>query len=96
MTERAAQSAGLLPAHVGLSALANARALPGGVRINMDHDGEGIAEAADGRNYSVWGIEPIYEAAVAGDERASSAMALRMGALQGFVIAYANLKQLTG
>jgi len=44
----------------GLDDFADHRALPGGVRAEMDYDREMSEEIADARNYAVWGIEPIW------------------------------------
>lgn len=51
----------------GLSDYADGRALPGGVRANMDHRREACEEAADLRNYLVWRAESVYDEAMAGD-----------------------------
>jgi hypothetical protein len=51
----------------GLSEYADKRALPGGVRANMDHRREACEEAADLRNYLVWRAEAVYDDAMAGD-----------------------------
>jgi hypothetical protein len=51
----------------GLSKFADERALPGGVRANMDHRREACEEAADLRNYLVWRAEAVFDAAMAGD-----------------------------
>ncbi len=87
----AAESADLHRIGAELNAYADQRALPGGVRTLADWDDETAQELADARNYLVWGIEQVYEAANAGDEEASRDYERRMRALVAVVRAYYEL-----
>ncbi len=62
----AAQAAGLSDDR-GLRAFAHLRALPGGVRVDMDGIRETAEELADGFNYIAWSLEPLYARYLAGD-----------------------------
>lgn len=75
----------------GLDDFADARAMPGGVRINIDVDRETAEEFADARNYLVWGLEPIYRAAREGDGEASDLYERRMRALRFLIAAWQAL-----
>jgi hypothetical protein len=66
LTNLAARSIGLRDA-ASLSAFADHRAWPGGVRLDLDPIREIREELADARNYAVWGIERIYQRFLAGD-----------------------------
>lgn len=51
----------------GLRDFADRRALPGGVRADLDCTREIAEELADASNYALWGIERIYNRVLAGD-----------------------------
>lgn len=70
----------------GLDDFSDHRALPGGVRGDMDYDREMAEEIADARNYAVWGIEPIWTDVRAGESQNTSDYERRMRAL-GFLVA---------
>jgi hypothetical protein len=76
----------------GLSDYADDRAHPGGLRVR-NFTQEGREEAADGRNYCTWEIQPIYEGFQAGEPDAAELYYLHMEALRGFLIAYDALRQ---
>lgn len=65
----------------GLSAYADSRAMPGGVRADIDADLETFEELADARNYLVWGIERDFAAYLRGESEASARYERRMRAL---------------
>lgn len=76
LTDLAARAAGRFTAEGGgddrgLLALAQSRALPGGVRVSLNAVREVSEELADGLNYCNWGIERVYEAFLAGDDEAT-------------------------
>jgi hypothetical protein len=76
LTDLAARAAGRFTASGdgddrGLLALAQSRALPGGVRENLEAVREIGEEAADALNYANWGIEKVYEDFLAGDHDAA-------------------------
>lgn len=72
----------------GLDGFADHRALPGGVRSEMDYDREMAEELADARNYAVWGIEPIWAEVRAGDSQHTADYERRMRALSHLVAAW--------
>lgn len=76
----------------GLTAWAEHRALPGGVRLNIDTLRETREELADARNYLVWGVEPIYEQYLAGDPLACDRVARNMNALTRIIQAWHELQ----
>jgi len=67
----AARSVGL-SGDAGLWEFANARALPGGVRTNLNARQEIAEEVADGANYACWGIERVYDRMLEGDSEATA------------------------
>lgn len=91
LTATAAAAHGL-PGTGGLDAFADQRALPGGVRIELDADLETAEELADARNYLVWGIEPIYAAMVGGESVAGALYARRMRTLGHIAAAWHALQ----
>jgi hypothetical protein len=76
----------------GLSAFADARAMPGGVRADFDPDRETFEELADARNYLVWGIERDYAAFLRGESEATARYERRMRALRALVVAWWELR----
>lgn len=76
----------------GLTAWAEHRALPGGVRLSIDALRETREEIADARNYLIWGIEPIYERYLAGEPLACDEVARNMNALTFLVSAWHALR----
>lgn len=54
----------------GMRAFADKRAHQGGVRRNLDAFQEVAEELADALNYSVWGIEPIWQRVLDGEPEA--------------------------
>jgi hypothetical protein len=90
LTATAAASVGLTD--MGLSDFADARALPGGVRADIDPDREAMEEYADARNYLVWGIEPIYAQVGALDSRFTDDYERRMRSLRHLVQAWTALR----
>jgi hypothetical protein len=72
----------------GLSAFADARAWPGGVRRNLDAIRETQEELADACNYLRWGIQRIYALVEAGEPEALDAYSQMMGALSALVVCW--------
>ena len=72
----------------GLGAYADYRAIPGGVRADIDADQETREELADARNYLVWGIEPIFARVRAGDSQFTADYERRLRALSHLVAAW--------
>ena len=91
LVQIAAQAAELESTGAELTAYANQRARPGGVRTAADFDDETAQELADARNYLVWGIEQVLDAARAGDQEASRDYERRMRALVAVIRAYHEL-----
>lgn len=69
----------------GLSAFADARALPHGVRVSLDPVKETGEELADACNYLRWGIVRIWPLVVEGEPEALDLYSQMMGALSGLV-----------
>lgn len=69
----------------GLSAFADARAMPGGVRADLDGVKEAGEEFADARNYLLWEIERIWPLVVAGEPDALDRYSQLFGALSALV-----------
>lgn len=69
----------------GLSALADSRAWPEGIRPDLAALQEAREELADLRNYLVFGVTLIYPAVVAGEPEALDLYSQLMGALAGTV-----------
>lgn len=76
----------------GLSAFADSRAWPGGVRTDLDPDGETREELADARNYLVWGLERDFAAYLRGDAVATVRYARRLRALSAVIEAWQALR----
>jgi hypothetical protein len=92
LTEDATKQAGYVDGDRGLTAMAEERALPGGVRYGLDDIREAREELADCRNYLVWGIERIHDAYLAGDPDAADRMVMNMDALVAVVRAWRALR----
>lgn len=92
LTDGAARAAGFVNGDGGLTALAEHRALPGGVRLELDDIREAREELADCRNYLVWGIERIHDQYLAGDPFAADRLVKNMDALAGVVRAWQALR----
>ena len=91
LTDIAARSAGLSPSVASsLCGYSDARAEPGAVR-QRDMDEETRQELGDGRNYLLWGIQPIYDLVIAGDPQASADYERRMRTLARLTQAWAEL-----
>lgn len=75
----------------GLDDYADHRALPGGVRYNLDPIQETLDELADARNYLVWGLERVHDRMVAGESEASAAYERLMRCLVHVVAAWTAL-----
>lgn len=75
----------------GLDDFADHRALPGGVRLELDPEQECLEELADARNYLVWGLVPLSERFESGDAEAAELYARRLRALSYVVKAWAAL-----
>jgi hypothetical protein len=75
-----------------LSAWAEHRAWPGGVRPHMDEVQEVREELADARNYLVWGCERIHDRFLAGDPLAADEYARNMNALSLIIKAWHALR----
>jgi hypothetical protein len=75
----------------GLGAYADQRALPGGVRPDLDGIRELSEEIGDGRNYVVWDIERMWPLVLAGDAEACERYARLMAAHTRLVQAWREL-----
>lgn len=75
----------------GLSAFADARAWPGGVRADMDGKQEAREEFADARNYLVWEIRKLWPLVEQGEPEALDEYSQLMGALSGLVTVWHRL-----
>lgn len=76
----------------GLSAFADSRARPGGIRSDLDADLETFEELADARNYLLWGIERDYAAFLRGESEATARYERRMRALRAVIVAWWELR----
>ena len=85
--ELAAKAAGFFDTH-GLDSFADHRAHPGGVRESIDPVREMREEIADARNYACWGIEPLWEAYLAGDHDAGKRVAKLLDSLSHLIAAW--------
>jgi hypothetical protein len=85
LVDIACRAAGHPTGDAGLSELADARALPMGIRPDIDALQEAREELADLRNYLVWGVTLIYPLVVAGEPEALDLYSMLMGALAGTV-----------
>ena len=72
----------------GLSAFADARALPGPVREGIDGVREASEEFADARNYLLWEIERIYPRVIEGEPESLDRYSQLFGALSALVNAW--------
>lgn len=72
----------------GLSAFADQRAWPGGVRADIDGVREAGEEFADARNYLLWEIERIYADVVRGEPEALDRYSMLFGALSALVVCW--------
>jgi hypothetical protein len=77
----------------GLSAYANTRTLPGGVRTNQNWRDHARQELGDCRNYLVWDTEDHWDAYQAGDDMAGERVAENLGALSQLVRLWASLPE---
>jgi hypothetical protein len=77
----------------GLSAYANTRTLPGGVRTNQNWRDHARQELGDCRNYLVWDTEDHWDAYQAGDDVAGERVAENLGALSQLVRLWASLPE---
>lgn len=75
----------------GLAAYADWRALPGGVRGDMDAVLEAREECGDLRNYCLWGIERIHARVLDGDADVLDEYVKLMGCLTHTVLAWRAL-----
>lgn len=91
LTTLAAKAVGSEPAAASLSAFADERAWPGGVRTELDPTQEAREELADCRSYLVWGIERVYAEVLAGDPVACDEYERLMRALGAVVSAWREL-----
>ena len=85
---QAAAAAAGLPGDGGLSAYADHRAHPGGVRAELDADQETREELADACNYLRWGIEPIFARVRSGESEFTADYERRLRALSYVVAAW--------
>jgi hypothetical protein len=93
LTDQAGTAAGLDPLSAeSLSALADHRALPGGVLPGRDLVQEVREELADARNYLCWTIEENHAGYLSGDPLASERVAKAMDALSHVVAAWQALR----
>lgn len=76
----AVKAAGMVQDY-GISAFADHRALPGGVRRDMDAFTEVREELSDAWNYLRWGAERQYDAYLAGDPTAADEYEWHMRAM---------------
>lgn len=76
----------------GLSALADSRTWPGGIRPDLDALQEGREESADFRNYMLMGITLIWPLVVAGEPEALDLYSRLMGALSATVTQWHRLQ----
>ena len=72
----------------GLSAFADVRAWPGGVRADVDGVVEASEEFADARNYLLWEIERIYSRVIEGEPESLDRYSQLFGALSALVVAW--------
>lgn len=86
----AVQAAGVT-SDLGLREYADHRALPGGVRLDLDPIAEAREELADACNYLIWGIEPLYARYLAGDPEAADLYERMMRTLSGVIAAWCAL-----
>jgi hypothetical protein len=88
LTDLAARAAGYLN-DGGLGRFADLRAAPfGGVRTNLNSDREFCEEAADGRNYLVWGLVQARDGYLRGEPDATDDYERRLRALSHLVGAF--------
>lgn len=78
----------------GIDVLAKKRALPGGIRADLDFDREAQEELADAWNYLTWKCVLHYEAWLEGDPDAADEIQRRVHALRKLVQAWRALKGL--
>lgn len=90
LVDVAVQAAGV-PDDGGLSAYADARAHPGGVRANLHARRESGEELADCCNYLRWGIAQVWDAYEKGDAVAAAEVACLLGALSGLIVVWRRL-----
>jgi hypothetical protein len=77
----------------GLSAYADTRTLPGGIRTDQNWRDHARQELADCRNYLVWDTEDHWDAYQAGDGLAGARVAENLGALSQLVKLWAALPE---
>lgn len=78
----------------GIDVLAKKRALPGGIRIDLDYDQEAAEELADAWNYLLWGSVILYQAWLEGHVWAADLIQRRLHALRKLVEVWRALKGL--
>lgn len=91
VTLTAAKAVGLAHASVSLRDFADARCMPGPIRLPRDWDQEAAEEIADCANYLVWALTEDYAGYLSGEPEPTARFERRMRALSRLVEAWHDL-----